>query len=231
VSVALIGVLAGALLAVQAEEERGLSPEESRTLMRNLSSAVEGGVRDAKVVIVEPSQVSCPSDQRCGGQIREVTGAEEVVFVRMIAIAATIRLIAERESARGAEPRISSRDLTRDEAMWASETQEMVRELFPDQPKAPIARRDLEPVEPPPAVSSHLLAWTAVGAGALALCAGIVFGVENRSAISEGGRTLDPMRPQQLESKTRLFGIAADTSFVIAGLSAAAAIILYEIGQ
>jgi hypothetical protein len=231
-SVVLVTSLPSAVIAVEAEERTGVSTDESSAILKTLSEAIEARVKDAQVIVVDAGALGCPSDQRCSETIRARTNADQILFVRMIGIAATIRFIAEIETKDGIGLAASG-DLARTPAARRSTIEKIVASLFAETRDAaphPIveATKIPPPVEPPkPERRDHTVSWILFGGGAAMVATGVAFGLENLSARHQGEMTYDPMRVDQLKMKALYTGLVADFAFGIAAVAVAIGALLF----
>jgi hypothetical protein len=230
-------VLPGAIIAVQVEEQRGVTGEEARAILSTLKGAIEARVHEAEVLFSDAVRLGCPSDQRCPRLIRERTSAERIVYVRMIGIPSLIRFIAELDAGGELGPAASG-DAARDSNAISAAIAKITAALFPQEP--PIL--ELRPrVEPPPLEArkpvgpigepeAHALSWMLFGASAIMIGTGVAFGLVNKSARDEGMMTTDPGRIDELKTKTLYSGLIADFSFLlaIAGISTGVVLLLTE---
>ncbi len=236
-----------AVIAVEGEELRGVSAAESSAILKTLSEAIAARV-DAEVIVVDAAALGCPSDQRCSEKIRERTNADQIVFVRMIGIPATIRFIAEVETKSGGSSAASG-DVSREPSARMPAIEKIVDALFPETPEPeppkteppktgppktgpPIAEPTIvpRPVEPPkPEPHGHTISWVLFGGGAAMIATGIAFGLENRSARNEGETTSDPMRVDDLKTKALYTGLIADIAFGLAAIAVATGALLFAL--
>lgn len=160
-------LLAGATVAVHVSEARGVLDDERVDITANLVSAIER----SKPVKLDAAR-DCADFAACAKPITDRTGAEEVVFVRMLGVPTRIRVVATRVATDGRTVSRAQADLTRDNLQWRPALEGLAGILYPSagpgrprvdntpKPEPP----KLEPTPPPGPVAVPVPVSVAVGA-------------------------------------------------------------------
>ena len=125
-------LLVGASVALSVEQVRGVSDPDVEVFLSQLATSVAD--KAGRQTLRDRGGDECTSDDRCADQIRGRSGADEVLFVRLIGVPSRIRIVAERVSPAGGVPRRATIDLTRNQSSWASSLDGLALNLFPDPP-------------------------------------------------------------------------------------------------
>jgi hypothetical protein len=229
----LLLLTTGATLVLHVEEKIGVSQEDLDASLQGLKSAITARTGPIDVVLTSAAQLVCSDRAACVEEIRSQRGGVEIVFLRVLGIPSTIRMIAERAGREGK----SHVDLERKQPFDATALDALAAELFPERVEPPLAakpaaippegpRPDLVATSAPatPAPSGpRLLPWALLGGSAVAAGLGLAFGFQNAHVVREGEATFDPARRAQLQGETFSTGLAADILFGVAIVGAVAA--------
>lgn len=239
-------------IAVHVEDARGIEDQERARLVETFGAAL-GAASGARSVV---SDQRCADAARCTDEIREKTGASDVVHVRLIGVPTRIRVVAERASADAGPLRRAQADLTRDAASWRRALDGVALVLFPaGDPAAraavpeaapPVAPEKAAPSALPAAATAidgatpaaaepSFLPWVVLGGSAVALGLGVVFGIQAKNATEELQSPPFPERPelsrsdqqnQELQDSEFSNGLAANLLFGTAALGVATGVVL-----
>lgn len=234
----------GSTLTLRLEESRGVSRADAAALMSSLWTSLER--RDVTVVDVETktSTVSCRPREECIARLRASSRVDDVVFVRMIGIPNTIRVVVERYGAdHGTSDRVprGQIDLPRGTPATPDSFTAVVAQLYPKMRAGPAASRRAVDLSPPPqlepateaitavepAPRSRTLEWSLLAGSAIAGTVATIFAVRNLDAISEGETSSDPARVAELRDAAYHNGLAANVLFTAAAIGAATSAILF----
>jgi hypothetical protein len=199
-------------------EESDLAIDEAHQFAAWLQDAITARV-GIKPSIDDPS--SCGAEDRCVPEIRERTGAQDLVMLRLVGGLTRVRVVADRivsSTAAPARTAVSAEiELARTSEGWPAGAAQIAQRLF--------AKGSLPPLEPltlapPPAGRASVLPWVMFGASAAALAVGVGFGF-----ASNGPRDMLEAGPVEnhapLEQQLRQRATAATVSYVVSGALAA----------
>jgi hypothetical protein len=172
----------GARVGLYVEDRVGVDEQRAMRVTAEVQAAITR--QSGATVTVEPS-FRCDAEDRCVGEIRTRTRADDVVMLKMFAGPTRIRVRAERMTL-GAHAAISAEEeLKQDEETWRSPLDGLARTLFPDGPTAPhLVTAQAQVVE-----GGNHAVWPLLGAcTSLALVgAGGVFAARRSSDLSSLG--------------------------------------------
>lgn len=187
-------------IGVRLEDAQGLSEDDGRRLASSFARSIQDATGIVTVVDERIWEEECDKGSRCGPEIRARTGAKQVVFLKAYGAATRFRLIAERTDERTAVLRSVQADLLRDEHALKREMRGFVEILFPDEAKSATSsassatvQLDLTKKEPPPSSTLRILAWSSIGAGAVAAGVATGFRLSSNSTRSKLENQAVPM--------------------------------------
>jgi hypothetical protein len=222
--------LISATFVVHVEDVRGVSADDESAILAAFSRAIE--TRSGRKGSIDLA--GCKKKDRCAAELAERSGAEDVVFVRMIGVPTRVRILVERQPQKTA----AEADLPRSRDGWEPVLAGLAEALFPEaKPRsetvATVGPKPEPPrvkPEPAPAVepeSSSLLPWIAFGAGAVALSVGTGFGLSSRDARDDArSRPHSDMENDALSDRAIGHGLAANVMFGTAVIAVGAGVLL-----
>lgn len=207
---------------VHVEETADVALDEALFVARELARAIERRT-GRSVPVDETPPGSCAAVKPCLTAMRARAATDEVIVLRLLAGARNIRLVAERWDAADRE-HVFRGTLPKDRAGWAPVIAELAAELYP-QVSAPAAVAVAAAPRPAPEKRVGLAPWLLFGGSAVALGAGVGFGLsssgarDDLSSFAFGGEEHDRLR-----SRASTHAIAADVLFVAAAAGVAAGV-------
>ena len=198
-----------AIVAVRVEEATGLDAPTVAQLADGIAAAivrVRGG--DA---VVDRQRGECARSPRCLQDVRERTGAGDVVALRAVGGATRMRVVAARLGAGGRVHGSVQVDFPSSFASWQGRLAGMSRTLYPEAtpPQAEVAE----------GYSLSAAGW--IGFGAAVVAAGVAAGLRVSSdAIREEIATvpMDPMIVEDRRSESLLHGGVSNVMFGVAAI-------------
>lgn len=161
---------------------------------------------------------------RCVGDVAARTGADHLVFVRLIGGVTRIRILAERTDPGGRVVAEQTVNIARDGAGWARDLDRLAGALFPRRVGVAAERQNgpelVVAPEERPSEASPVAPWVVLGVGVASGAAGVAFGQSSASARDRiENQTLTGEAYGEQVSRMRDHGTAANVLF---GISAGA---------
>ena len=228
--VGLTLLLLGAGVGLHFEQVAELSLEDASAVAIQLGQAPAPRVGGA-AALDDPLWPECGRRDRCVEEVRQRTGASELVYLRVLGGPTKIRLIAERLQPGRAHPPLT-RTLPRDQPSWAAELAELAAALYPEVLPPPPEDPALVAIPPPPAPESN--AWVPlvpIGVGVAVAGVGVGFGLSSRSTRETLETTsLPEAEYQDGLSKMRTHGLVANVLLGTAVVAVATGLVLWLTG-
>jgi hypothetical protein len=215
-------------VGVRLEDAQGLSPEQTRRLVHGLATSVHELTGMEAIVDDHEWQEECAKADRCAAEIRDRTRSRDVVFVKAYSAATRFRLIADRANPENAIEGSVQADLPRDEGAWGKSMRGVAEILFPMEASAD---KNLDPARAGAVVDAGsktgtILAWSAIGAGAVAGGIALALRVQSNSLRSDVENGTVPMTAVQSdESTVRTNATISNVLFGLGAVLATAGII------
>lgn len=172
---------------------------------------------------------ACTAGDRCLEEIRARLEVDDVILVRYFTGPTMIRIVAHRMRSNETTPNPAlERDLPRDKTKWRAELKALSAALYPDLQAAPQNPALTEKSAPrTPEAELNIAPWIVFGAGAAALAAGIIFGVQSASTGEQitGEFHLD-RELGVLESRMKTQALTANVLFLTAAAAGIAGVTL-----
>lgn len=221
----LLALIASTGVGLHSGETENLTSREVIELMDALGSRVRE--RTGRSVAIDSGDWDqCRGRGPCLDAVRARTGAADVVIVRAIAGPLSVLVSAERFYPDVDATRTASASLARrDPAARGAPLDAMVASLFPEVLSVEIAKA---PIVVPPAPEPSVAPWIVLGASAAVAVVGAGFGISNQLASSRlEGEIVDPSERDDLESRVRAHGIAANVLLGAAAAGGIAALVVW----
>jgi hypothetical protein len=122
-------LILGARIGLYVEDHVGVAAQRADRVTQEVQAAL-GRLSGAAIAVEPPFR--CDSEDRCVGEIRTRTRADEVVMLRMFAGPTRIRLLAERVAIAGRTAVSAEAELKQDEETWKSALDAVAATLFPE---------------------------------------------------------------------------------------------------
>lgn len=129
-ALALLAVAAHLTLVI--EDARDVSAREVNSILAHLSVAVERRIGDAPAAQPYLPGEECLQKDRCAATIREITGAPDILFLRIFAVPSKLRVYAELVDLTSQERKRALLDLSRDPRNWSFSMDALATALFPN---------------------------------------------------------------------------------------------------
>lgn len=251
----VLAVVTGTTITVRVEDAPGMSPSDVTEVSRAFADALQTRT-GASPKIDLFSDAPCDSEDRCTDAIKERTGADEIVFVKLLGALTKIRFLAEAVTLESGSRRSAQADLSKDKETWASSFEGLAILLFPNaqqaeppkvateattapgQPELTVAPKASPQTEAPPemvAVSPAAdegdpVPWIILGTSVAVGIAATVLGVAAQDARDtiEGPEYLT-LTPDEISSKTDLAkngGLAANIMWGLSGVGIVTSVLM-----
>jgi hypothetical protein len=224
---AMIAAMAGDNVALVLVESEGFESDASSALLRELGEAISS-VTGFVAVTDDPLWSACAEETSCVSDVGARAKANHVVLAKIYGARTKVLLIADlyRLGAEGIERGPSAQaTLSVEQQAWRGELSSVARTLFPGTSTTSVSLPKQEPPLPEPE-GPTIAPWILFGASAVALGAGIGFGVSSNSAgdaLMVGAHFDDEI--DRLTSRMKTHAIVANVMYGVAGASAIAGIV------
>ncbi|MBK6683772.1 MAG: hypothetical protein IPG45_04810 [Deltaproteobacteria bacterium] len=220
-------LLLGAGVGLHLEQVAELSLEDATAVAIQLGQALEPRV-GGPANLDDPLWPECGRGDRCADEVRQRTGAAELVYLRVLGGPTKIRVIAERLQPGQPHPPIT-RTLPRDQPSWAQELAELATALYPEVLPAPPPEPALVALPPAPApAANRWVPLVPIGVGVALAGVGVGFGLSSRSARDTLETTsLSDEEYQQGLSTMQTHGLVANLLLGTAVVAVAAGVVLW----
>jgi hypothetical protein len=216
-------VVLSATTAVHIEEAGEQALGTARLLAEDLARSIER--RTASPAVVD-ERVGGECRDRCVSAVRQRTGADEVVLLRVFRSPTLIRLVAERFKGTATPTTTASRDINNVPEYWKGALDGVAASLFPASRPRKWIEIIPEPVARPPS-SSRLGAWVFISGG-VSVAAGATalgFGIAARNTKNDiEGSVLFQRDYEAMASHLSDQALAANVLFAVAAVGALATI-------
>ncbi|MBI4816493.1 MAG: hypothetical protein HY791_09545 [Deltaproteobacteria bacterium] len=129
-------LLIATTLALHLEDAHGVAQPDAAAIAEAIGAAVQRRAGVSPVLVLESPGADCRSIDRCYGEIRAKTNAEEIIFVRLLGSLTRVRVLAERVID-GTALRRADNDVERDRGSWGATFDGIALILYPEGKLAP----------------------------------------------------------------------------------------------
>ena len=224
----MIAALASENVALVLVEAEGVESDAATALLRELADAISS-LTGFSTVTDDPLWSACAEEASCVADVGAHAKAKNVVLAKIYGARTKVLLIADlhRLGPDGIERGPSAQaTLSVDQQAWSRELSAVAHTLFPGTSSVSVSLPKEEPKLPEPE-GPTIAPWILFGASAVALGAGIGFGVSSASARDElmmGAHFDDEI--DRLTGRMKTHALVANVMYGVAGAGAIAGIVL-----